>query len=190
MSQERFKMEKWKDIEDYEGRYQISNLGRVKSLKRKTFRYIRESSIIMKPLKGDGRYFQISLWKNGKDKKMYIHRLVGIYFIPNPDNKPQVNHTDGNRLNNHVKNLEWSTGSENIKHAFDTGLITEEHIRNMSLKSSKISRKFSDHDIYQIFALYKKGFSKAHIARTYNAGETTIRNILSKITYKHVEANL
>jgi hypothetical protein len=106
----------WKDIEGYEGYYQVSNLGRVKSLRRKTksgnggFKYIRER--ILRP--GNGEYLTTPLVKNGVQKTHYVHRLVAIAFIPNPENKMDVNHKDFNKKNNNVGNLEWTTRKENI----------------------------------------------------------------------------
>ena len=67
--------------------------------------------------------FHVELWKNNKREVPFIHRLVAKAFIPNPQNKPQVNHIDGDRRNNHVDNLEWCTNGENVKHAYAHGLI-------------------------------------------------------------------
>lgn len=110
--------EQWADIEGYEGRYQISTFGRVKSLPWKQ----RPTPRILCPKLSTGNYLDIVLWKNDKPKPILIHRLVAQAFIPNPDNKPQINHIDGCKINAYVGNLEWATPSENIRHAFDTGL--------------------------------------------------------------------
>ena len=93
-------MEEWKDIKGYEGLYQISNKGRVKSLYNK--------SKILRPGKRKG-YFFVWLYKNKKRKQYSIHRLVAEHFLLNPDNLPVVNHKDENKLNNNVENLEWCT---------------------------------------------------------------------------------
>ena len=102
-------MEIWKDIPGYEGVYQVSNLGNVKSLPRMVSN-------------GKG-YLCIELKdKNGKYHFCGVHRLVAVAFIENPDNKPQINHIDGNKKNNIVENLEWCTNGENQVHAYKMGL--------------------------------------------------------------------
>lgn len=110
----------WKDIPGYENKYQISNLGRVKSFENNKGKY-RE--LIRKPRINKQGYYYLGLWKHSKAKTFKIHRLVAQIFIPNPENKICVNHKDGNKLNNNVNNLEWVTYSENTIHAINTGLI-------------------------------------------------------------------
>jgi hypothetical protein len=107
-------MEIWKDIEGHEGLYQVSNLGRILSLPNKT----HSESIILKFLGGRGNYNYISLYKDGRSKTMSVHRIVAKAFIPNPDNKPEVNHTEGIQNDNTVEHLEWATRSENQLHRF------------------------------------------------------------------------
>lgn len=97
----------WRSIPNYEGLYEISNFGRVKSLKR---------NIIRKAHPDGSGYLKIDLYKNNIQKTFKIHRLVAIVFIKNLEGYTQVNHIDGNILNNKVTNLEWCTPSENIKH--------------------------------------------------------------------------
>lgn len=101
----------WKDIKGYEGLYQISNMGRVKRL---------EDNFITQGYKGE--YANFTLKKNGISKCFAIHRLVATHFIPNPLNKKEVNHIDGNKHNNCVNNLEWNTHQENTIHSYKTGL--------------------------------------------------------------------
>lgn len=128
----------WKDIKGYEGLYQVSNLGRVKSLKR----YVNHSGNskrivyerILKPVVDNTKYYVVSLWKNNIHNRVHIHRLVIEAFIPNLDNKPFVNHIDGNKLNNCIDNLEWCTPKENNIHAY-----------KMELNNSK--RKVNQYDL-------------------------------------------
>jgi hypothetical protein len=127
----------WKDVIGYEGLYQISNFGRVKS-------FWRRKEIIMKLSNNGWGYSFVSLRKNKtKIKSITIHRLVAIAFISNPENKEQVNHIDGNKQNNHYSNLEWCTRLENMRHGFKTGLIktSKEHQINMTNKAREINLK-------------------------------------------------
>ena len=107
----------WKDIKGYEGRYMISNLGNVKSLK--YFHHNKEALLVGGIKHG---YRQVILVKDYKNKYKNVHRLVAEAFIPNPLKKPQINHIDGNKLNNNVDNLEWCTQKEDQIHAYKNGL--------------------------------------------------------------------
>jgi len=114
----------WKDINGFEGYYQVSNLGNIKSLQRKDIcgRAIHEK-ILKQQLDKDG-YPRITLRLNGKRfNSKHIHRLVAEAFIENNDSTLQVNHKDLNKLNNSIENLEWVTGKENMQHAYDNGVI-------------------------------------------------------------------
>ena len=97
----------WKDKKDYEGHYQVSNLGRVKSIK------FGKEIILKQHINIKGGYYYVCLLKNGKHKNYYVHRLVAEAFLPITDNLPQVNHKDENKLNNSVDNLEWCTNEYN-----------------------------------------------------------------------------
>lgn len=106
----------WRYIKGYEGRYQVSNLGRVRSLRRHRVR-----GKIM-DVACNGHYWRIKLSKNNKAKRVLLHRIIAETFIPNPENKPQVNHINGDKKDNSIENLEWCTRSENQLHAIRTGL--------------------------------------------------------------------
>lgn len=117
--------ETWKDIRGYEGIYQISNLGRIKSLVRVKNNYdINTISLvkvtipekIRKPQLSKDGYYRVGLTKNKKQTYFQVHRLVAEAFIPNPDELPQVNHKDENKLNNCVENLEWCTSKYNANY--------------------------------------------------------------------------
>ena len=107
-------MEKWRDIPGYEGFYQVSDLGNIRSIR---FNKIRN----MKSWDSHG-YRAVELCMNNNRYTVGIHRLVALTFIPNPENKPEVNHKDRNKSNNNVENLEWVTQSENVAHAYRHGV--------------------------------------------------------------------
>ena len=121
--------EVWKDIKDFPN-YQISNFGRVKSKGRyrkvgiKNVDKVYRKEFIINGYINKKGYKQVTLYdKNGKPKTMRIHRLVAMNFIDNKNNKSQINHKDGNKLNNHVNNLEWCSDIENKHHAIENGLV-------------------------------------------------------------------
>lgn len=113
--------EEWRDVIGYEGLFKISNLGRVKSFR------VKEEGKPIKTLIHKSGYevfcTRVGGRKNGKSKVLRVHVLVAKAFIDNPENKPYVNHKDGVKNNNLPDNLEWVTNQENIKHAYDMGLI-------------------------------------------------------------------
>ena len=112
----------WKPvtIHEYSSSYEVSNFGRVRSLDKRDLPHRLRKGKILKLSKP--KYPLATLSHNGKIKHISVHRLVALAFIPNPENKPQVNHIDGNTTNNNVSNLEWATRSENQSHAVRTGL--------------------------------------------------------------------
>lgn len=103
----------WKDVSGYEGLYQVSSFGNVRKFK---------NHFILKKGKHHKGYLYVSLTKSKINKKVKIHRIVALSFLDNPENKTQVNHKDGNKQNNILSNLEWTTPSENLKHAWDNKL--------------------------------------------------------------------
>ena len=109
--------EEWKDIPGYEGLYQVSNLGRIKSLARKVKtkngHYQGYNEKILKMGTNNSKYYMVVLCKNGKTNAKLVHRIVAEAFIPNPDNKPCVDHIDTNIYNNNVNNLRWCSQKEN-----------------------------------------------------------------------------
>lgn len=127
--------ELFKYISGYEGLYQISNLGNVRS-----FKAVSKGGNL-KPVYRKG-YATVILRKNGVSKVHSIHRLIAEAFIPNPDNLPYINHIDGNKSNNDISNLEWCTQLENMRHAFNTGLIkrkplTDEQKQYISMRTKE-----------------------------------------------------
>lgn len=133
----------WKDVIGYEGLYQVSNKGRVKGLQRlkwngKTYCIIKEK--IRKNVEFKG-YRALILYKNAKQKRYLLHRIVAQAFIPNPKNKPQINHINGIKNDNRVSNLEWVSQLENNRHAWSIGLSTRntytKEMRNKMSNSAK-----------------------------------------------------
>lgn len=116
-------MEIWKTIVEYENYYEVSNLGKVKSLK-------NYKDKLLTSISSNQNYQCIYLYKNKIKKHFRIHRLVALAFIPNPKNKSQVNHKNGDKTNNCVDNLEWCTGKENTIHAHRTGLVKKKIGKN------------------------------------------------------------
>ena len=158
-------MEIWKDIKGFEGLYQVSNFGRVKSVDRlvdgsRGKRKIK--SRIMKEYKNQFGYCMISLSKYGKSKQYSIHRLVAEEFIPNISELPQVNHIDGNKENNRADNLEWITNRDNVIHAYKNNLRNTIRIDKDMLIDLYINKKYP---------VYK-------IAKMINVSQGTIRKNL------------
>lgn len=126
----------WKDVVGYEGIYEVSNKGRVRTHKDKVswskrFKKWRHwKQRYLKDKTPNDRDARVALWKDGKPKDFLVHRLVAFAFIPKIEDKNCINHIDGNPKNNNVENLEWCNHSENNKHAFETGLMTT----NMKVK--------------------------------------------------------
>lgn len=133
----------WVDVVGFEGHYLVSNLGNIKS--NKSYRKNTQGRLIKQTIRSNScQYKYVKLYLNNKQYCDAVHRIVARAFIPNPLNKPQVNHIDGNKHNNHSNNLEWVTVSENHKHAFRTGLRDNEKLRK-----SMIGRKFKSSSNYR-----------------------------------------
>ncbi|TDX83973.1 NUMOD4 domain-containing protein [Epilithonimonas xixisoli] len=159
--------ENWRDIVGYENIYQISDNGKVRSLDRKSnhnrgqFQAIK-GKILSINIRGN--YYEVGLSKFGLVKSKRIHRLVAESFIPNPENKPFVNHIDGNKLNNVVENLEWCTPSYNIQHAFDNKLMVARSGKNH--KDSKPIFQIDDSEnVIDSFISIKEAATKLNICR-------------------------
>lgn len=140
-------MEEWKDIKGYDGLYQVSNLGRVKSLGNDKSRKEK----ILKAETTKGGYLRVNLYKKMKGKHMLIHRMVADAFIPNPENKPYIDHIDGNPFNNSIDNLRWCTHKENMNNPIAKQRIGE-FMKGHSV-SQELREKIRDthrKSIYQI----------------------------------------
>lgn len=178
--------EVWKPIIGYEGLYEVSNKGRVKSLKRKVenrTNLIEEK--IMKQVITTNGYYKITL-SNQKSSTKLVHRLVAEAFIPNLENKKCVNHIDCNRLNNNLENLEWATHSENNHLPFVQG----RRVNNLIVKHGEDNHnsKLTNQEVINIRAMYiPYKISASKIAKIYNVCTATIEKILENKTYKNAK---
>lgn len=155
-------MEIWKQINDYEGIYEISNYGNVKSLKRKVknkngYRIIEEK--ILKPILNNKGYYVFGLRKNGELNMVLLHRLVAEHFIPNENNFPCINHIDGNKTNNNINNLEWCSYQHNIKEAFRLGL-NKYNYKNNFKHNYWVGKFGSNHNCSKKITQYDKAGNK------------------------------
>lgn len=132
----------WKDVKGYEGLYKVSNLGNVLSL---NYHRMKINKLKKFTLNHKG-YFTVHLCNNKKNKRILVHRLVALAFIPNPNKLPQINHKDGDKQNNKVDNLEWCTNGENQLHAYNLGL--KQPLNGTNNPSHK---KINQYDIYGNF---------------------------------------
>ena len=170
-------------IKGYEGSYEISNYGKVRSL---TKSWIGNNNLvvrkgkILKPSIDRFGYYKINLWGHCKVKRFLVSRLVALAFIPNPLNLPQVNHKDGKKLNNYEGNLEWVTGSENIQHAFDNGLI------NVSKGEDHCHAKLTEKDIHKIYCYLEEGYNYGQIAVEFGICKGSIQKVVEGMSWKHV----
>lgn len=172
----------WKDIPEYEGRYQISNDGRVRSLERKVYLesrgiYRTVKEITLKGSPDTLGYPTVALWKENKLDMRRVHRLVAEMYVPNQDNKPQVNHIDGDKTNNNFTNLEWVTMSENIKHAYKTKLIDKRGEKSHC-------NKLTEEQVNQIRNGHE-GLSQKAIGSLYGVDGSVISKIRSGKAWKH-----
>lgn len=181
--------EEWKDVIGYEDLYKISNKGEIirkpfsKVDKLGSLRTYNEKKIT--PSVNSSGYKKVILRKNGVGENKYLHRLLAIHFIPNPNNFPDVNHKDGNKLNCNLSNLEWCTISENTHHAFNNNLryITG---YNRTIVGNNM-RRFSEDDVYEIKQYYKDGWTQKEIADYMGCYDSTINNIVNGKTYNTPE---
>lgn len=169
----------WKDVEGFEGYYKVSNRGRF--LRVSPYRYGKNERLL-NPVNLFG-YLRVSMTKGGDFKQAThpAHRLVARAFIPNPENKPFINHINGVKSDNRVENLEWCTQSENMKHAIETGLFVAargERQANAKLKTT---------EVVEIKHLLASNESPVGISKIYKVSKQTILDIKRGITWKHVK---
>ena len=160
-------MEEWRTIEGYEGKYQVSNLGKVKSLKD---RYGNPREKILHQGKNSNGYLLVVLYKEGKLKHYLVHRLVANAFIPNPNNYPYVNHKDENPSNNCVDNLEWCDAKYNINYGtcINRRVSSTDYKAIADKKSKKVFQYDKQGNLIKIWASTREcgrnGFAHNHVS--------------------------
>jgi len=168
--------EEWRDIVGYEGLYEVSNIGRVRSVKKDV--YFLKSFQRKKEI----HYIYFFLSKNGVRKSYYCHRLVAQSFIFNFNNKPCVNHIDNNPENNKVENLEWCTQKENVYHALKQGrhsLINIINKKGETTTSAKLKEK-------DIFSIRSSNLLLKELAEIYKVNISAISKIKNRKTWNHI----
>ena len=169
-----FTEELWRNISKSNGLYQISNCGRVKS-------FCNGKEKILSSTVNSAGYLHLTLCVNGNRRYCNVHVLVAEAFVPNPDNLPEVNHKDGNKLNNHSWNLEWTTRQKNLKHASQKGLL---HIKkgenNPCAKLTMEDVRY----IRQVYITHNRKFGGRALAKKFGVVPQTIYDIIRGKTYK------
>lgn len=166
----------YKDIIGYEEYYQVSNMGNVRRMKAYRGTYVGR---ILKPRLASCGYQIVKLSTPTKGQDYKLARLVALHFIPNPENKREVNHIDGNKLNNHASNLEWNTRSENQKHAFRTGL------QKIKRGAEVTGAKLCEEQVMKIRALAPY-MSRRDIAEIYHLNQAHVCNIVNRKAWVHI----
>lgn len=162
--------------------YKVDCLGNVYSLK----------GSLLKPGIDKKGYLRVSLKINGKFYTKKVHRLVAECFIPNPENKPQVNHINGFKNDNRLENLEWCTAKENVKHAIDNNLFyfnTKDQSVNKIIKVGELNgySKLTEKDVLEIRSKFKKRvYTRKMLSNEYGVKESCIKDVLSKKSWKHI----
>lgn len=169
-------MEIWKDIPEFDGRYQISNFGRIKSIKHLRSTSAIKEMILVTQINRLG-YERVRLFKNIRNISFSIHRLVAAAFISNPLKLREVNHKDSNKSNNNVANLEWATRSTNVKHAYDSGVKSKpQGLRNGRARLTE----------EQVLHIRKGEYSPTEYIKMYGVCRSTVNYIIAGKLWKHI----
>lgn len=169
-------MELWKSITGYEGMYEVSNMGNIKSLARP---HRRSDKMLTFGMNEKG-YLIVGLHNHGQKTKT-VHRIVAIEFVRNPHGHSDVNHLDGNKLNNNDWNLRWDTHQENIQHGHDTGLF------NMARGGRNKFSKLTDEIVLQIREMHATGkYSRTELANLFSICHQNVGFIVRRKTWTHI----
>jgi hypothetical protein len=175
--------ENWKPVVGYEGYYEVSDLGNIRSVRRTLQRgfkggvtsNIAYESKILKPMSTKFDYLKYGLSKDGKTKSFTGHRIVALSWLPNPENLPQVHHKDHNKHNNAVSNLEWVTASKNVKEAIKAG----KHHGGFKTGVNHHSGKFTDTQIGWMRKLKADGYSLTELSEIFQTSRGTLSPIIN-----------
>lgn len=182
-------VEWWVDVKGYEGYYQVSNLGRVRSLDRGMYvsdvrypkpRWIRRKGRVLKNYTDGTDRRIVVLQMFGVGKTITVHRLVALHFLPNPDNFPVVNHINHDHHDNRASNLEWCTQKHNIGQAIAAGRMN--HIFKQHEKLTKITKS----QAIKIKKLLALGLGRSRVAKDVGVGYDTVYHISVGDTWKHI----
>lgn len=176
--------EEWRDIEGYEGWYQVSNEGRVRSLDRNIIDGRKMKGKLLKQYADEQGYKRVRLCREGKHHNKQVHRLVANAFIPNPFNFPVINHIDENSGNNNVENLEWCTVKYNVNYGHRA-----ERYAAKTRGELHYSHKLTEEDVINIRKEYKRGvrgFGTESLGKKYGVHRMTIKALLKGESWKHI----
>jgi len=183
----------WEPVYEYEGLYEVSRFGDVIGIDRTVIRkttlknglYVEQElkikGRILKPDISNQGYYMVSLFKNGKSTRFYVHRLVGVAFVDNPNNLPQINHLDSDRLNNFYQNLEWSTQKQNMQHCVKMGRHKPSYCKGEQCGNSKLTEK----QVLEMRSLHYK-VSYRNLAKMFGVSDVTVHRILKRRIWKHI----
>lgn len=179
-------IEVWKDVISLKGLYEISNRYRIRSLDKDIVNSIGRKcfikGVILNPIIPINRYPYITIREGKKKRNIYIHRLIAIHFLPNPENKPCVNHINGIKSDNRIENLEWCTVSENSIHAFKNNLQVIK--KGEDCCNSKLTEK----NVIAIKRLYRlnRKFNRSRVAEKLNVNVNTVMGIIKNRNWNHI----
>jgi len=169
----------WRDIDGYNGWYQVSNKGNFRSWNLYGFNKRRDKARELGKFLTNSGYYIVHLRNSNGHKSCLTHRIVAKAFIPNPEKKKYINHKNGIKTDNRVENLEWCTCQENVDHAVDNNLH--------SVGSDVGTSKLDEEKVRQIKKLLKTDLVAREIAEMFNVCRSTIKEINRGATWKHVE---
>lgn len=173
-------VEEWRDVPGYEGFYQVSNYAHIRTLPHRDWRNRSHPGLSRKTKVNPGGYVLVTLSKNGKMRTHRVHSLVAAAFIGARPEGYEVNHLDGNKLNNCPSNLEYCTPSQNTKHAYDTGLAKRR------FGEEAHGAKLTENDVRAIRRLARQGVLTRVISSQYSLSWTHVNDIIKRKLWRHV----